>query len=154
MGEPRPCRSRSLPERPTERRPANENGPRSGSDTEGASRALGDNARVVKLDGQFPFKGEVVWLTPEQGGRTTGPPAPPDDQDYAVTGYVPPHDVQTGLASFVLRGFRHGQWRSPAEARWLIVENELEQHVEPGSVVVVTEGARAVAYFHVERIVL
>jgi len=107
---------------------------------------------VVKLDAPFPFKGEVVWLTTEQGGRKSGPPTPPDGQDYAVTAFVPPHDVATGLASFVLRGFRHGAWRSPAEGRWLVVENDAEQLVEPGSVVVVTEGPHPVAYFHVERV--
>jgi hypothetical protein len=108
---------------------------------------------VVKLKGSFPFKGEVVWLTAEQGGRKTGPPASLNDQDYAATGFVPPHDVDNGLASFVLRGFRHGDWRSPAEGRWLVVENDGEQQVQPGSVVVVTEGPRSVAYFHVERVV-
>jgi hypothetical protein len=108
---------------------------------------------VVKFDGEFPFKGEVVWLTAEQGGRGSGPPTPPDDQDYAVTAFVPPHGLDNGLASFVLRGFRHDEWRSPAEGRWLVVENDSEQLVEPGSVVVVTEGPRPVAYFHVERVV-
>jgi hypothetical protein len=26
--------------------------------------------------GEFPFRGWVIWLTPEQGGRKTGPPGP------------------------------------------------------------------------------
>ena len=107
---------------------------------------------MVKLDAAFPFKGEVVWLTAEQGGRRTGPPVPPDEQDYAVTAFVPPHDVKDGLASFVLRGFQHGHWRSAAEGRWLVVENDGEQRVEPGTVVVVTEGPRPVGYFHVDRV--
>lgn len=108
---------------------------------------------MVKIDTAFPFKGEIVWLTAEQGGRRSGPPPPLDDQDYAVTAFVPPHDVHNGLASFVLQGFRQGEWRSAAEARWLVVENDAEQLIEPGSVAVVTEGARPVAYFHVERVV-
>jgi hypothetical protein len=49
------------------------------------------------------------------------------------------------LASFALRGFRHDAWTSPAEGRWLIVENDNEQRVEPGSVIVCAEGARVVA---------
>jgi hypothetical protein len=114
---------------------------------------VGDDVRVVKLDRSFPFKGEVVWLTPEQGGRKTGPPAPPDGKDYAVTAFVPPSDVQSGLASIILRGFRHGEWRSAAEARWLAVENEGDQLVEAGTVVVVTEGPKTVGYFTVERVV-
>jgi hypothetical protein len=117
-----------------------------------AFTALRQDGCVVKLDGPFPFKGEIVWLTPEQGGRKSGPPAPPDDQDYAVTAFVPPHDVANGLASFILRAFRHGEWRSVAEGRWLVVENSDEQLVEPGSVVVVTEGPRPVAYFHVTQV--
>jgi hypothetical protein len=113
----------------------------------------GGTGGVVKLDGPFPFQGEVVWLTAEQGGRKSGPPVPPEDQDYAVTAFVPPHAVENGLASFVLRGFQHGEWRSLAEGRWLVVENDAEQLVEPGSVVVVTEGPRPVAYFHVGRVI-
>lgn len=70
-----------------------------------------------------------------------------------MTAFVPPHDAGNGLASFVLRGFRRGEWRSAAEGCWLVVENDAEQLVEPGSVVVITEGPRPVAYFHVERVV-
>jgi hypothetical protein len=72
---------------------------------------------MVKLNEPFPFKGEVVWLTPEQGGRSSGPPVASPDHDFAATAYVPPHDVHTGLASFVLRAFAKGAWRSPAEGR-------------------------------------
>lgn len=113
-------------------------------------RSISGNIRqMVKAAGPFPFKGEVVWLTPEQGGRASGPPPPSDQRDYAHTAYVPPHDVQTGLASFVLRGFTDGAWRSPAEGRWLIVSKEGDQQLRPGSIVVVTEGTRPAAYFHV-----
>lgn len=104
---------------------------------------------MVKVDDDFPFEGEVVWLTAEQGGRSSGPPPPSSDWDYAVTAFVPPRTLDNGLASFVLRGFKTGHWRSPAEGRWLIVENGGAQAVHPGSVVVVTEGRRTVAYFHV-----
>lgn len=112
---------------------------------------LRHNDQVVKLDGPFPFRGEVVWLTPEQGGRRNGPPAPPDNQDYAVTAFVPPRRAERACVLCPAR-LRHGDWRCPAEARWLVVANEGDQRVESGSVVVVTEGPRPVAYFHVERV--
>lgn len=108
---------------------------------------------MVKLPGSFPLKGTIVWLTPEQGGRSSGPPPSSADWDYAATAFVPPHTAETGLASFVVRSFKAGAWRSPAEAIWLVVENDDPNLVEPGSVVVVTEGLTAVAYFHVERVV-
>ncbi|HET9658016.1 MAG TPA: hypothetical protein VFP72_21870 [Kineosporiaceae bacterium] len=56
------------------------------------------------------------------------------------------------MASFALRNFQGGAWTSAAEGRWLIVDNEGDQSVEPGTVVVCTEGSRIVAYFHVEQV--
>lgn len=97
----------------------------------------------------------MVWLTPEQGGRASGPPAPPADEDYASTAFVPPHTVETGLASFVLRGFEPGAWMSSAEGRWLVPENvAADRPIAPGTEVVITEGQRAVAHFHVEQVLL
>jgi hypothetical protein len=59
--------------------------------------------------GGFPFRGSVIWLTPEQGGRETGPPVPVLSWPYyAATAFVPPHTAGTGLASFVLRLRRRG----------------------------------------------
>ena len=55
------------------------------------------------------------------------------------------------MASFVLRGFRSGEWRSQAEGRWLIVDDESDQAVQQGSVVIITEGARNVAFFVIEH---
>jgi hypothetical protein len=107
----------------------------------------------MKVPGPWPFYGRVVWLTPEQGGRSIGPPRPSTEQDYAHTAFVPPHTADTGLASFSLRNFEHDAWTSAAEGRWLIVENVGDQLVEPGAVVVCTHGRRIVAYFHVERVV-
>lgn len=107
---------------------------------------------MVKVEGPWRFAGRVVWLTPEQGGRSSGPPPVSAERDYAQTAFVPPHTVESGLASFVLRGFEDAAWTSTAEGRWLVVENDGDQLVEPGSVVVVTEGTRVVAYFHVERV--
>jgi hypothetical protein len=106
----------------------------------------------VKLDGPFPFHGVVVWLTAEQGGRSSGPPVATDLSDYAATAFVPPSTVSTGLASFVLRGFVAGAWRSRAEGRWLVVENRDEYRVVPGTVVAVTEGPRVVGFFAVDEV--
>jgi hypothetical protein len=62
---------------------------------------------------------------------------------------VPPYGVDNGLASFVLRVSDRTAWRSPATAGWLAVDNAGAQTVQPGSLVVITEGAHQVAYFHV-----
>ncbi len=105
----------------------------------------------MRLGPQLPFHGHVVWLTREQGGRDSGPP-PPTDQDFAATGYVPPATAESGLASFVLRVDDRQAWRSRADASWLVVENIAPYEVKPGAVVVVTEGVRVVAYFHVEAV--
>ncbi|SED53310.1 hypothetical protein SAMN04489727_8258 [Amycolatopsis tolypomycina] len=111
------------------------------------------NAPVTKLpnDTPFPFRGRVVWLTPAQGGRTTGPPQPAEGHAYAANAFVPPNTAVTGLASFVLRGFEPGASVSAAEGRWLTVENSGAFRVEPGTVVVITEGPEPVGYFHIER---
>jgi hypothetical protein len=96
------------------------------------------------------FRGHVIWLTEAQGGRTTdqAPPGP----DYRVTGYVPPHTADNGLASFWIRDFEPGKWASTATAFWAIADNEGPREVRPGIVVVVTEGRRVVAYFHVDEV--
>ncbi|WP_157555320.1 hypothetical protein [Nocardia crassostreae] len=44
-------------------------------------------------------------------------------------------------------------WQSPASAGWLIVDNTGAYTVQVGSVVVVTEGARIVGYFHVDEVI-
>jgi hypothetical protein len=94
----------------------------------------------------FPFRGWITWLTPEQGGREAGPPIPRTTWPYyAATAYVPPHTADSSLASFVLRNFDAGAWRSRAEGRWLAAHVSGEQLVKPGSMIVVTEGSRVVA---------
>ena len=106
----------------------------------------------MRLDRDLPFNGEVVWLTPEQGGRPSGPPLTPEDQDYAATAHIPSATVHSGVASFVIRAPDSTAWRSAATAAWLIVENEGAYWVDDGTVLVVTEGARDVAYFHVRQV--
>ena len=107
---------------------------------------------MVDVGGSFPFRGTVVWLTPEQGGRASGPPAPPGD--YAATAFVPPHTYETGLASFVLRGFEPGAWTSRAEGRWLVPEHvAADRPIAAGTDVVLTEGRQVVGHFHVEQVV-
>lgn len=115
-------------------------------------RARQDGA-VVRLPERAPFAGRVVWLTPEQGGRTSGPPAVVEHTDYVANGFVPPATFESGGASFVLAGFRPRAWVSPARGSWLVLPNEGPQLVRPGGLVVVTEGpVHVVAYFHVESV--
>lgn len=107
----------------------------------------------MRFERAMPFKGEVVWLTPMQGGRTSGPPPTPADQDYAATAYVQSSTLADGLASFVLRVTNRTAWRSEALGAWLIVENEGVHRIDEGSIVVITEGSRPVAHFRVRQVI-
>jgi hypothetical protein len=113
---------------------------------------LGNDDAGVRYHGHLPFEGEIIWLTSAQGGRASGPPATPREQDYAATAIVPPHTVQSGLASFVVRVEDRAAWRSPAFAGWLLVDNSGDQAVAPGTVIVVTEGPLPVAFFRVDYV--
>lgn len=95
----------------------------------------------------LPWRGTVVWLTRDQGGRASGPPG----GDYAANGFLPPLTATTGLASLVVRVDEVGTWRSSASAGWLVPEAYPHQ-VSPGDVVVVIEGPRIVGYLHVEEV--
>lgn len=106
----------------------------------------------MRLNKVLPFRGHVVWLTPEQGGRSSGPPATPATDDYAATAFVPPGRAESELASFVLRVADLTAWVSAAEGAWLVDQDDACFDIRPGSVVVVTEGIKAVAYFHVESV--
>jgi len=72
----------------------------------------------------LPFLGRIVWLTADQGGRSSGPPAKPVDRDYAATAYVPHQTVETGLGSFVLSVEEPGGWTSAARAGWLVPQDD------------------------------
>ncbi|PPK89817.1 hypothetical protein CLV92_1306 [Kineococcus xinjiangensis] len=106
----------------------------------------------MRWEESFPFEGRIVWLTAEQGGRMSGPPATPAEHDYAATAHVPPWTEENGSASFVLRvADRHG-WTSRAEGTWLVQQDDERFLVHPGTVIVVTEGYKVVAYFHVDTV--
>lgn len=106
----------------------------------------------MRFPGDLPFVGNVVWLRPEEGGRSSGPPPTPPEHDYAATAFVPPHTADTGLASFILRVEDRAAWTSPATGGWLVVSNEDDQMVTPDTVVIVTEGHRPVAVFTVASV--
>ncbi|MFJ7210692.1 hypothetical protein [Amycolatopsis sp. NPDC098790] len=103
-------------------------------------------------DSPFPFRGRVVWLTAEQGGRTTGPPRADTEDDYMANAFVPPRTADSGLASFVLRDLSPGAVVSPAAGCWLVVGNSGPYRIQAGTVVVITEGPRTVGYFHVDEV--
>jgi hypothetical protein len=98
----------------------------------------------------YPFHGAVHWLTPEEGGRRSGPPSA--TYEYRAVAYLLPNTFDEGLAGFALRGFEPGRWHSDAEGRWLIVNNEGPQRVEPGSILKICEGRRHVADFSVSAV--
>jgi hypothetical protein len=99
---------------------------------------------------EFSFEGWLVWLTPEQGGRVSGPPESRDTwPHYAANAFVPPDGVEA-TASFVLKDFESGAWKSRAKGCWLVPDDPDQPWVEPGTVIVVTEGPKPVAYFTVD----
>jgi hypothetical protein len=106
----------------------------------------------VRYRGHLPLEGEIIWLTPEQGGRSSGPPPTSREHDYGSIAFVPPHTVESGLASFVVRVEDTSARRSRAFAGWLLVDNSGDQAVEPGMVIVITEGSRPVAFFRVDYV--
>lgn len=106
----------------------------------------------VLIEGPFSFIGEVTWFRPEDGGRRSGVPPLVDGQSYAHVAHVPPRSVADGSASFVLRGWDPTRWQSPAEGRWLLADNDGDQLVTPGTVIVITEGSRPVASFRVDHV--
>jgi hypothetical protein len=101
------------------------------------------------LDRELPLRGRLIWLTSEQGGRLGGPPATPLDQDYAATAFVPPGGVNE-IASFIIRADDRAAWATSASADWLVPEASPD--VVAGDLLVVTEGPRPVAVFHVESV--
>jgi hypothetical protein len=107
---------------------------------------------MVMMTGSLAVRGTVVWLTPQQGGRVSGPPEPDYDYDYSATAYLPPRTPEDGQAGLALRRFAPGAWRSPAEGILVPAPGNRAQQVVPGCIVVITEGVRPVGLLTVEEV--
>ncbi|WP_427895106.1 hypothetical protein ACQHIV_16125 [Kribbella sp. GL6] len=107
---------------------------------------------MVMMTGSLAVRGTVVWLTPQQGGRVSGPPEPDYDYDYTATAYLPPRTPEDGQAGVALRRFAPGAWRTPAEGILVPGKGNRAQQVIPGCIVVLTEGVRPVGLLTVEEV--
>src|SRR3954469_231937 len=107
---------------------------------------------MVMMTGSLAVRGTVVWLTPQQGGRVSGPPEPDYDYDYTATAYLPPRTADDGQAGIALRRFAPGAWRTPAEGILVPAKGNRAQQVIPGCLVVITEGVRPVGLLTVEEV--
>jgi hypothetical protein len=107
---------------------------------------------MVMMTGSLSIRGMVVWLTPQQGGRVSGPPEPDYDYDYTATAFLPPRTAEEGQVGIALRRFAPGAWRSGAEGILVPGQGHRAQQVVPGCVVVITEGVRPVGFFTVEEV--
>ncbi|TDD18277.1 hypothetical protein E1218_26325 [Kribbella turkmenica] len=107
---------------------------------------------MVMMTGSLAVRGTVVWLTPQQGGRVSGPPEPDYDYDYTATAYLPPRTADDGQAGIALREFAPGAWRTPAEGILVPAYGHRAQQVIPGCIVVITEGTRPVGLLTVEEV--
>jgi hypothetical protein len=107
---------------------------------------------MVMMTGSLAVRGTVVWLTPQQGGRVSGPPEPDYDYDYTATAYLPPRTPDDGQAGIALRRFAPGAWRTPAEGILVPGKGNRAQQVVPGSIVVITEGVRPVGLLTLDEV--
>ena len=107
---------------------------------------------MVMMTGSLAVRGSVVWLTPQQGGRVSGPPEPDYDYDYTATAYLPPRTAEDGQAGIALRRFAPGAWRTQAEGILVPAKGNRAQQVIPGCLVVITEGVRPVGLLTVEEV--
>ncbi|NIK60747.1 hypothetical protein [Kribbella shirazensis] len=107
---------------------------------------------MVMMTGSLAVCGTVVWLTPQQGGRVSGPPEPDYDYDYTATAYLPPRTAEDGQAGIALRNFAPGAWRTQAEGILVPAKGHRAQQVIPGCIVVITEGTRPVGLLTVEEV--
>jgi hypothetical protein len=103
----------------------------------------------VVFAGPYPLQGVIEWLSPAEGGRQSGPPA---DDGYAQIGWRESDGSVQDAASIVLRGFDPTQMTSPASAGWLSPEIARASNIKAGDNIVIAEGTRPVARFHVHRI--
>src|SRR5579862_7149066 len=101
----------------------------------------------MSFDGPFPFHGVLEWIPAEKGGRAKPLPV----SSFAAVGWR--QDVGSdGMASLLLRGFEPGRRRSRADARWLVPRADAQYVVSVGDVIIVGEGSRPVARFHVDAV--
>jgi hypothetical protein len=107
---------------------------------------------MVMMTGSLAVRGMVVWLTPQQGGRVSGPPEPDYDYDYTATAFLPPRTAEDGQMGVALRRFAPGAWRTPAEGILVPAPGHRAQQVIPGCVVVITEGVRPVGFLTIEEV--
>ncbi|MEV4261707.1 hypothetical protein [Kribbella sp. NPDC049584] len=107
---------------------------------------------MVMMTGSLAVRGTVLWLTPQQGGRVSGPPEPDYDYDYTATAYLPPRTPDDGQAGIALRRFAPGAWRTPAEGILVPGKGNRAQQVIPGCIVIITEGVRPVGLLTVEEV--
>ena len=107
---------------------------------------------MVMMTGSLAVRGTVVWLTPQQGGRVSGPPEPDYDYDYTATAFLPPRTAEDGQAGIALRRFAPGAWRTAAEGILVPGKGNRAQQVIPGCMVVITEGVRPVGLLTVEEV--
>lgn len=104
------------------------------------------------MTGSLAVRGMVVWLTPQQGGRVSGPPEPDYDYDYTATAFLPPRTADDGQAGIALRGFAPSAWRTQADGILVPGQGNKAQQIVPGAVVVITEGTRPVGFLTVEEV--
>src|SRR5580765_7101381 len=107
---------------------------------------------MVMMTGSLAVRGTVVWLTPQQGGRVSGPPEPDYDYDYKANAYLPPRTAEDGQAGIALRRFAPGAWRTQAEGILVPAKGNRAQQEIPGCLVVITEGVRPVGLLTVEEV--
>jgi len=107
---------------------------------------------MVMMTGSLAVRGTVVWLTPQQGGRVSGPPEPDYDYDYTATAYLPPRTPEDGQAGIAVSRFAPGAWRTPAEGILVPPKGHRAQQVIPGCIVIITEGVRPVGLFTVDEV--
>lgn len=107
---------------------------------------------MVMMTGSIAVHGTVVWLTPQQGGRVSGPPEPDYDYDYTATAYLPPRTAEDGQAGIALHRFAPGAWRTPVDGILVPAKGHRAQQVVPGCIIVITEGVRPVGLLTVEEV--
>jgi hypothetical protein len=107
---------------------------------------------MVMMTGSIAVRGTVLWLTPQQGGRVSGPPEPDYDYDYTATAYLPPRTAEDGQAGIALHRFAPGAWRTPAEGILVPAQGNRAQQVIPGCIVIITEGVRPVGLLTVDEV--